>query len=116
MDPPETALPVMALKPTDGWCDDPSSPHYNQLVTLPFEAGHEKLWRDDHVYDLIGVLGYNDDPVVPGKGSAIFLHLAREHYEGTEGCVALSRPHLLKLLQEAESESYICITDTKEPT
>lgn len=98
---PETALPVVALSPDDGWCDDPNSQDYNRHVKLPFEAGHEKLWRDDHVYDLIVVLGHNDDPPVPGMGSAIFMHLAREDYSGTEGCVALARDDLLELLNDA---------------
>ena len=61
----------------DGWCDAPDDPNYNRLVSLPYPASAEHLWRDDNVYDLIAVLGYNDDPVVPGKGSAIFLHIAR---------------------------------------
>jgi L,D-peptidoglycan transpeptidase YkuD (ErfK/YbiS/YcfS/YnhG family) len=113
--PPTTQLRLVPLSPAGGWCDDPNSPHYNQPVALPFAASHEKLWRDDQVYDLIAVLGYNDDPVVPGKGSAIFLHLARENYEGTEGCVALNREHMLQLLQEADAESYICITEAKDP-
>ena len=87
---PDTRLPVQALTPDDGWCDDPRSPDYNRPVRLPFAAGAERLWREDHVYDLIVVLGHNDDPVVAGAGSAIFLHLAREDYAPTEGCVALA--------------------------
>ncbi len=101
LSPPETALPVRALSPDDGWCDDPASPDYNKLVKLPFAASHEVLWRDDHVYDLIVSLGHNDDPVVAGMGSAIFAHLAREGYTGTEGCVATALPDMLKLLREA---------------
>lgn len=99
---PETALPADALLPEAGWCDDPSSPLYNCPVLLPFAASHEKLWRDDHVYDVIVVLGYNDQPILPGKGSAIFLHLAREDYAPTEGCVACALPDLLALLKVAK--------------
>ena len=95
---PETGLKLMALTPEDGWCDDPQHALYNQAVRLPFEASHEKLWRDDHVYDLIIVLGHNDNPIVPGLGSAIFAHVAREDFRGTEGCVALRREHVLELL------------------
>jgi L,D-peptidoglycan transpeptidase YkuD (ErfK/YbiS/YcfS/YnhG family) len=87
---PDTRLPTQALTPGDGWCDDPASPDYNCPVGLPFAHGAERLWREDHVYDLIVILGHNDDPVVPGAGSAIFLHLARNGYAPTEGCVALA--------------------------
>jgi L,D-peptidoglycan transpeptidase YkuD (ErfK/YbiS/YcfS/YnhG family) len=96
--PPDTRLALQALTPVDGWCDDPADSAYNRFVTLPFAAGHEKLWREDRVYDVIAVLGHNDDPPVPGLGSAIFLHVARPDYSGTEGCVALALPDLLVLL------------------
>lgn len=95
---PQTRLPLQALTPQDGWCDDPLDPAYNRFVTLPCGASHEKLWRDDAVYDVIVVLGHNDDPPVPGLGSAIFMHVARPDYSGTEGCVALALPDLLALL------------------
>jgi len=107
--PPMTKLSLKPLSPDDGWCDDPSHPLYNQLVKLPIEASHEKLWREDHVYDLIVVLGHNDDPIVPNMGSAIFLHLARENYQGTEGCVALKQDDLLELLRLAQPDSLIKI-------
>ncbi|MEM7766023.1 MAG: L,D-transpeptidase family protein [Pseudomonadota bacterium] len=96
--PPETGLECIPLSPHDGWCDDPANPLYNRPVSLPFSASHEKLWRDDAIYDLIVVLGHNDDPVIPGNGSAIFFHLARPDYSPTEGCVALSRPDFLTVL------------------
>jgi L,D-peptidoglycan transpeptidase YkuD (ErfK/YbiS/YcfS/YnhG family) len=108
---PETALPVIALSPDDGWCDDPASPDYNRHVKLPFAGSHEKLWRDDHVYDLIVVLGHNDDPIVPGAGSAIFMHLARDGYPGTEGCVALAQDELLDFLKQAEPGSAVEIKE-----
>lgn len=87
---PATALPLRAIQKDDGWCDAGSDPNYNKLVKLPYPASAEHLWRDDHLYDLVAVLGYNDDPVVPGKGSAIFLHLAKPDYAPTQGCVALA--------------------------
>jgi L,D-peptidoglycan transpeptidase YkuD (ErfK/YbiS/YcfS/YnhG family) len=88
--PPETALPIAAIDPADGWCDDPADPaRYNRPVTLPYPGSHEALWRDDRLYDLVVVLGFNDDPPVPGRGSAIFLHRARDHFAPTEGCVAV---------------------------
>jgi L,D-peptidoglycan transpeptidase YkuD (ErfK/YbiS/YcfS/YnhG family) len=95
---PQTRLPLQALTPQDGWCDDPHDPAYNRFVALPYAASHEKLWREDAVYDVIVVLGHNDDPPVPGLGSAIFMHVARPDYSGTEGCVALALPDLLALL------------------
>ena len=98
---PITALPLAALSPDDGWCDAPGDAAYNRPVKRPYPASHEALWREDGVYDLIVVLGHNDDPPVPGLGSAIFLHLAREGYAPTEGCVALSRPDLESLLAMA---------------
>lgn len=99
---PDTSLPTHALTPDAGWCDDPANPAYNQPVALPFPHSHEKLWRDDALYDVIVVLGYNDDPVMPGKGSAIFLHIARPDYSPTEGCVACAREDLLALLKDAK--------------
>jgi L,D-peptidoglycan transpeptidase YkuD (ErfK/YbiS/YcfS/YnhG family) len=99
---PATGLPVAPLIVEAGWCDDRGDPFYNRPVTLPYPAGHEKLWRDDHVYDVIVELGYNDDPVIPGKGSAIFLHVARPDYSPTEGCVACAPDDLLALLAAAK--------------
>lgn len=100
--PPTTGLPSEALIPEAGWCDDPADVFYNRPVVRPYLASHEKLWREDHVYDLIVELGYNDDPVVPGRGSAIFLHVARPDYSPTEGCVACARDDLLALLKAAK--------------
>jgi len=100
MTPPRTALPLRAIRPTDGWCDAPDDPNYNRLVTLPYPASAETMWRADHLYDLVMVLGFNDDPVVPGKGSAIFLHLAKPGYADTHGCVALARDDALAALAQ----------------
>ena len=97
---PVTALPVQALVAADGWCDDPADEQYNCQVGLPFTAHHEQLWHEDRIYDLIVVLGHNDDPVVPGLGSADFLHLARTDYSATEGCVALAEADLRAVLSE----------------
>lgn len=95
---PACAVPVRALTPDDGWCDDPAHPAYNLSVRMPFAASAESLWRDDAVYDLIGVLGWNDDPILPGRGSAIFLHIARADFSPTEGCVALTREDVTTIL------------------
>jgi L,D-peptidoglycan transpeptidase YkuD (ErfK/YbiS/YcfS/YnhG family) len=106
---PVTTLPVRPLTPTDGWCDWPDDARYNKPVQLPYPARTEQLWRADHQYDLIVVVGYNDAPVVPGKGSAIFLHLARAGYTGTAGCVAFARSHLLAILKAVDTRSRLIV-------
>ena len=110
--PPATSLPIHAMEPGDGWCDDPKNTDYNRLVRLPSPARAENMWREDHLYDLVAVIGCNDDPVVPGAGSAIFLHVANE-IEGqlmpTEGCVALREGDLLRILLGCSIATQICI-------
>lgn len=106
---PPTALPSRAIGRLDGWCDDPGDPAYNRLVQLPYPARHEKMWREDRVYDLVVELGYNDNPVVPGKGSAVFLHIARPDYAPTEGCVALAAPDLRRLLARCGPGTFLRI-------
>ena len=96
---PATALPVAALAPEDGWCDEPGDPLYNRAVRLPYTGRHERLWRADGLYDALLVIGHNDSPPVPGLGSAVFVHAARPDYGPTEGCVALALPDLLALLE-----------------
>ena len=98
---PVTGLQTLPIRPNDGWCDAPGDPNYNRPVPLPYPASAEHLWRDDGIYDLIVVLGHNDDPPVSPMGSAIFLHLARPDYAPTEGCVALARRDLEALLSRA---------------
>lgn len=83
---------------TDGWCDDPTDRSYNRPVTLPFTSRHEALWRTDAMYDIIAVLGWNDEPVTRGRGSAIFLHVARPDLAPTDGCIALPVQDLRDLL------------------
>ncbi|MCG8443404.1 MAG: L,D-transpeptidase family protein [Caulobacterales bacterium] len=98
---PQTRLPLRPIAPDDGWCDAPRDPAYNRPVRLPYPASAEALARADGLYDLIVVLGHNDDPPIPGLGSAIFLHMARPGYAPTEGCVALAKADLLALLARA---------------
>jgi len=97
---PLAAVPTEPVAETDGWCDDPQSRAYNTQITLPHDAHHEELWRRDEIYDVIGVLGWNDAPVARGRGSAIFLHVARRDYAPTEGCVALALPDLIRVLAD----------------
>ncbi len=102
--PPASAVAVEPIAPADAWCDDPTHPDYNRQVRLPHPARHEALWRDDGVYDVIGVLGWNDAPVQRGRGSAIFLHVARPDFAPTDGCVALALGDLLAMLAAGLSE------------
>jgi L,D-peptidoglycan transpeptidase YkuD (ErfK/YbiS/YcfS/YnhG family) len=107
MEPPATALPLARIWPEDGWCDDLSHPEYNRQITRPFTASHESLWRDDELYDLIVVLGHNDNPPEPDLGSAIFLHVASPDYAATEGCIALAREDLLEVTAGSSDDSVI---------
>jgi L,D-peptidoglycan transpeptidase YkuD (ErfK/YbiS/YcfS/YnhG family) len=95
---PETALPAATIRQDDGWCDDPADPAYNRPVRLPYPASAEDMWREDGLYDIVVVIGHNDDPPVPGMGSAIFVHCAAPDYATTAGCVALAKDDLRALV------------------
>jgi L,D-peptidoglycan transpeptidase YkuD (ErfK/YbiS/YcfS/YnhG family) len=109
----ETRLPARHLEPEDGWCDDPASADYNRPVHLPHPARHERLWRDDPLYDLIVVIGHNDDPVVPGAGSAIFLHVAHDDWAPTAGCIAFRREDMLSVLAQVRTSDGVDIRAAK---
>jgi L,D-peptidoglycan transpeptidase YkuD (ErfK/YbiS/YcfS/YnhG family) len=94
---PKVALPARPISEHDGWCDDPRADGYNRLVRVPNDWSHEKMWREDGLYDLVVVVGYNDDPPEGEWGSAIFLHVARDDMAATRGCVAFARNDLLEL-------------------
>ena len=111
LDNPDFPLPATAILESDGWCDDPAEADYNRRVTLPFDGSYERLWREDHAYDVIVPLGYNDDPPASGKGSAIFLHCIEEGRGFTEGCVAIGRQALLDLLPRLGPDPVIVIGD-----
>jgi len=107
---PQSNLPMAAITPTDGWCDDPEDPLYNQATRLPYPASAESLWREDELYNLCVVLGHNVDPIVPHKGSAIFFHVAK--HDGTElcateGCVALPQDTILRILMKSPTSTII---------
>ena len=102
-------LKIHKITKNCGWCDDPKSLEYNSHVVLPFAARHEKLWRTDAAYDLLIVLGYNDDPAISGRGSAIFLHCIADGKNYTAGCVAVKRECLLALSQSIEVGQHIII-------
>ncbi|MES1151116.1 MAG: L,D-transpeptidase family protein [Dongia sp.] len=107
-------LRMQPMSPSDGWCDDPEDSAYNRLVTRPYPASHEAMWLESALYDLVLVIGHNDDPVVPGKGSAVFLHLAQPDFAPTEGCVAFARTDFVALLQAMEPTTHIVIAEGGE--
>lgn len=106
---PAGSLPKRRTRQADGWCDAASHARYNREVSLPFPASHERMWRDDGLYDLVIEIGWNDRPAKPGRGSAIFMHVARPGYAPTEGCVALQRSHLLLLTRHLTARSHLRI-------
>lgn len=98
MQPLRTRLPMRPIRADLGWCDSPADPCYNRPVKLPFRAGHERMARPDRLYDVVLVLDWNVSARRRGKGSAIFLHLARPGFAPTEGCIAVSRRTMARLL------------------
>ena len=93
-----------------GWCDDPTSHFYNKQIKLPAVVGHEKLYRNDNLYDLIAVLNYNTAPIIKNKGSAIFIHIAKKNLNKTKGCVAIKKENLIYLLSKIKKNTLIKIS------
>lgn len=108
---PVSVFETIAIEEDFGWCDAPDDVNYNKFIRHPYPVSAEKLWRDDGLYNIIVVLGHNDDPVDKNMGSAIFLHCEKENYKPTEGCVAIKENDLRKLLALATKDSAIKITD-----
>jgi L,D-peptidoglycan transpeptidase YkuD (ErfK/YbiS/YcfS/YnhG family) len=106
---PRTSLPIRAIGPEDAWCEDPSSRHYNQPVRL--DSGHsgDRLKRDDHLYDFIVEIDHNSLPRIKGRGSAVFLHLARDNFGPTAGCVSMTKSAMLRLLARLGPDTKIVI-------
>jgi L,D-peptidoglycan transpeptidase YkuD (ErfK/YbiS/YcfS/YnhG family) len=92
-----------------GWCDDPNSRFYNQQIKLPNRYSHERLYRNDNLYDLIAVLNYNTNPIIKNKGSAIFLHVAKSKYQKTKGCITLKKENLIKIISIIKKNTKIKI-------
>lgn len=111
--PPVTGLPVRELTPDTAWSEDPARADYNTCIKVdtagPAPDGIDRMTREDHVYDVTVVIGYNDAPPVAGKGSAIFMHVARPGYTPTAGCVALAESDLLAVLQRLTPVSTVTI-------
>ena len=92
-----------------GWCDDPKSKKYNQLIKLPFKFNFEKLYRSDNIYDIIFILSFNTNPIIKNKGSAIFIHIAKKDYSPTKGCVAIKKNDIKKLAREINRNTIVKI-------
>lgn len=104
-----TVLKKIKIKKNMGWCDDPKSNFYNQQIKLPTKFSYEKLYRSDNLYDIILVLDYNTNPIIKSKGSAIFIHIAKNSYKKTKGCIALKKKHLVKLIAQIKINTKIKI-------
>jgi L,D-peptidoglycan transpeptidase YkuD (ErfK/YbiS/YcfS/YnhG family) len=105
----DTELKKIKIKKNMGWCDDPESRYYNKEIKIPNNFSYEKLYRNDNIYDLIIVLSYNISPTIKNKGSAIFIHIAKDKYLPTQGCIALKKIHLIKILKEIKLNTLIKI-------
>ncbi|MDP3692610.1 L,D-transpeptidase [Bradyrhizobium sp.] len=106
---PRTFLPVRAIRPEDAWCEDPGDRHYNQPIRLQQGRAGDRLRRDDHLYDFIVEIDHNTEPRIAGRGSAVFLHLARGNFGPTAGCVSMTKSAMLRLLQRIGPETRIVI-------
>jgi hypothetical protein len=102
-------IKLIKIKKDMGWCDDPKSVSYNQLIKLPTNFSYEKLFRKENIYDLIIVLDYNMKPTIKNKGSAIFIHVARRKFNKTSGCIALKKTDLRRLIKEINKKTKIII-------
>ena len=105
----KTLIKKIKIKKNMGWCDDSSSSFYNQQIKLPSKFSHERLYRNDNLYDLILILNYNTNPIIKNKGSAIFIHIAKKNYKKTKGCIALKKKHLIELISKIKKNTKIKI-------
>lgn len=109
----QSKIKKIIIKKNMGWCDDPLSKYYNKLITLPSLYSHETLYKKENIYDIIIVLNYNMHPVIKNKGSAIFIHVMKGNYKKTEGCIALKKSHLLKILRKLKKNTRVKIVNQK---
>ena len=105
----KTPIKTIKIKKNMGWCDDPHSKHYNKQIKLPSRFSHEKLYRKDNLYDLFLVINYNTNPIIKNKGSAIFLHITKDSYKKTKGCIALKKGDLIQLISKIRKNTKIKI-------
>ena len=106
----DTILKKLIINKNMGWCDDSKSKKYNKLINIPFAYSYEKLFKKENIYDIILVLNYNMNPIKKNKGSAIFIHIAKKGYKSTEGCVAINKIELIKLLKDIKKNTKVEIT------
>ena len=109
----QSRLKKIIIKNNMGWCDDPKSKKYNQLVKLPNNYSHEKLFRKENLYDILLVLNFNMRPIKLNKGSAIFIHIARKNFEKTEGCITISKNNLIKIVKDLKPNTIVKIVNQK---
>ncbi len=109
----QSKLKVIKIKKNMGWCDDPRSTSYNRLIKLPSNFRHEKLFKRENTYDIILVLNYNMKPIKRNKGSAIFIHIAKKNFKKTEGCIAVQKSSLLKIIKKIKKNTRVMIENQK---
>ena len=93
-----SAVAARPLKPDEGWCEVPADRNYNRPVTIPYPAAHERMWRGDRLYDIVGLLDWNERPRKRNGGSAIFFHISRDDGGPTAGCIAINLKDMRRLL------------------
>jgi len=106
---PQTFLPARMITGADAWCEDPRDRHYNQWIRLGSEQGGDRLKRPDQLYDFIIEIDHNTRPRIAGRGSAVFLHLARDNFGPTAGCVSMTKSAMLQLLRRMGPRTKIII-------
>jgi len=106
-------IKTIVIKKNMAWCNDPESKDYNKLIKLPSDFSFENLYKKENIYDIVLVLDYNMNPIIKNKGSAIFIHVAKKNYKKTEGCMALRKIHLLKIIKLLESNTKVKIVNQK---
>jgi len=106
-------LKKIAIKKDMGWCDDPNSKEYNKLIKLPFKYNYEKLYKKENIYDIVLVLNFNMNPVRKNKGSAIFIHISKNNYKKTQGCIAVKKYQLLKIIKKLKTDTSVTIVNQK---
>ena len=109
----QSKIKKITIKKEMGWCDDPNSRYYNKIIKLPSSYKYEKLYKKENIYDIIIVLNYNMDPTIKNKGSAIFIHVAKKNYKKTEGCIAVKKVHLLKIVKDLKRSTMVLIENRK---
>ena len=109
----QSKLRKIVIKKNMGWCNDRKSKDYNKLINLPFNYSYEELFRKENIYDIVLVLNYNMSPIKKNRGSAIFIHIAKKDYKKTQGCVAVKKITLLKILKEITIYTKVKIEDQR---